>query len=390
MRTERGLELVALCIGGFLLSIAYGVTFLIPLLVQSQGGDEALAGLIISAATISSIFMVIWSGHIADLLGTARAVAVSSLFLSSSAIGFALVEADTTMTFIGFILGIGWGPFYAIGPILITSIIESERRIKFFALLSGSMMAGISAGPIIGQITTELSLPIEFAFISASIASIGGGIIFICLHHILIKNQKIQPHISKISIHATFEIARSNAMYSIIMVGIGGGIFGGLSSFQTSYAEKYSLDYSLFFLGFMGAVIFCRLLIAGYVLKKDPFYSLIVLTSLTLIAIIMFMYWAHSPVLYFLTAVILGVGYGLTYSVINGLSAIEAPTNLIPQSLLLFSLSYLVGAFGFPLIAGNLIVSSGVETMLFSILMLAIASWSIVLLRIVLRAIKNN
>ncbi len=47
----------------------------------------------------------------------------------------------------------------------------------------------------------------------------------------------------------------SRAVYSIIMVGIGGAIFGGLSSFQTSYANAHGFDYSLFFIGFMSAAI---------------------------------------------------------------------------------------------------------------------------------------
>lgn len=76
-----GGEFAVLCIGGFLLSIAYGVTFLIPVLVGERGGDEALAGLIISAATVSTVLLVILSGHIANAIGSARAVAVSGLFL---------------------------------------------------------------------------------------------------------------------------------------------------------------------------------------------------------------------------------------------------------------------------------------------------------------------
>ncbi|MBA9035130.1 membrane protein implicated in regulation of membrane protease activity [Rhizobium leguminosarum] len=88
-----GGEFAALCIGGFLLSIAYGVTFLIPVLVGQRGGDEALAGLIISAATVSTVILVILSGHIADAIGSARAVAVSGLFLAASALGFAMVPS---------------------------------------------------------------------------------------------------------------------------------------------------------------------------------------------------------------------------------------------------------------------------------------------------------
>ena len=53
----------------------------------------------------------------------------------------------------------------------------------------------------------------------------------------------------------------------------------------------------------------------------------------------------------------------------------------MPQSLLLFSLAYFVGVFGFPLIAGNLIVSSGINAMLSLVLALAIANSAIVVFR---------
>lgn len=86
----------------------------------------------------------------------------------------------------------------------------------------------------------------------------------------------------------------------------------------------------------------------------------------------------------------LGVGYGLTYSVINGLAANEAPTGLMPQSLLLFSLAYMIGVFGFPLVAGNLIVSSGIQTMLCVLLLLAVLNLAIVLFRIAHRATRQS
>ncbi len=375
-------EFAILCLGGYLLSIAYGVTFLIPILVDQRGGNEAMAGLIISAATLSTVLLVILSGHISDILGSARAVAVSALFLAASGLGFALLpSAGLGLILMGFVLGIGWGTWYTLGPILVAAIIEPARRVKFFALLSGSMMTGIGTGPIIGRIATEMSLPVESAFVVAAIASLIGGALYLWLHRRLINTGKIVPQVSRISLRATREVAGSRAIYSIVMVGIGGAIFGGLSTFQTSYAAHYGFDYSLFFIGFMLAAILCRMLLAGYVVQKDPFYSLLVLTSLTLISIILFMTVTTSALVYFGTAMVLGVGYGLTYSVINGLAANEAPEGRMPQSLLLFSLSYFVGVFGFPLVAGNLIVSSGIEAMLSVVLALAIVSLAIVVFR---------
>ena len=379
-------DFAVLCLGGFLMSIAYGVTFLIPLLVEMSGGDEAQAGLIISAATLSTVLLVILSGHISDLIGPSRAVAIASIFLALSGMGFAFVPSvGAGIMLVGLTLGVGWGTFYSLGPILVASIIEPARRIRFFALLSGSMMAGIGVGPIIGRLITLWSLSIEIAFVVAAITSLMGGMIFLWLHYRLANAGKVTPHLSKISMVATAQVFRSNAMYSIIMVTIGGAIFGGLSSFQTSYAQIYGFDYSLFFIGFMIAAILCRLLLAGYVLKRDPIKCLMVLTSITLVSIVMFITLTHSPVLYFFSACLLGVGYGLTYSVINGLAANEAPTDYMPQALLLFSLGYFIGVFGFPLVAGNLIVASGVDSMLLVVLVLALSSCAIVLFRLVSR-----
>ncbi|TAX74648.1 MFS transporter [Rhizobium leguminosarum] len=386
-----GGEFAVLCIGGFLLSIAYGVTFLIPVLVGERGGDEALAGLIISAATVSTVLLVILSGHIADAIGSARAVAVSGLFLAASALGFVMVPSTgLSLMAVGFILGIGWGTFYALGPILVAAIVEPEHRIRFFALLSGSMMSGIGAGPIIGRIATNWSMPIEAAFAFAFLASLAGGALYFLLHIRLTKAGKILLHVNKISFGSAREVIGSRAIYSIIMVGIGGAIFGGLSSFQTSYAKAHGFDYSLFFIGFMSAAILSRLFVAGYVVKKDPLYSLVVLTSLTLVSILLFLMLTSNQFAYLGGAAMLGVGYGLTYSVINGLAANEAPAGLMPQSLLLFSLAYSIGVFGFPLIAGNLIVFSGIQTMLCVLLLLAVLNLAIVLFRVAHRATQER
>jgi hypothetical protein len=86
-----------------------------------------------------------------------------------------------------------------------------------------------------------------------------------------------------------------------------------------------------------------------------------------------------------LAAVMLGVGYGLTYSVINGLAANEAPSGTTAQSLLLFSLSYFIGVFGFPLLAGKIIVEQGMANLLLTVIAIALLNWLITLGRLMWR-----
>ncbi|UWU25657.1 hypothetical protein N2601_29890 (plasmid) [Rhizobium sp. CB3060] len=72
-----------------------------------------------------------------------------------------------------------------------------------------------------------------------------------------------------------------------------------------------------------------------------------------------------------------------SYSVINGLAANQAPAGQAPQALLLFSLSYFAGVFGYPLIAGKLIVHLGLAALLKTTLAIAVLNWAITLGRLV-------
>ncbi|MNE92941.1 hypothetical protein D3C80_1907280 [compost metagenome] len=70
---------------------------------------------------------------------------------------------------------------------------------------------------------------------------------------------------------------------------------------------------------------------------------------------------------------------------INGLAANEAPEGTTTQSLLLFSLSYFVGVFGFPFLAGKIIIDNGLSMMLLILLGISLLNWSITLGRLVWR-----
>ncbi len=375
------------CLGGYLLAIAYGVTFLIPMLVAQNGADEAVAGLIISSATISTVLFVILCGHLTDYLGANLAVVLSSVLLAIASFGFAFSDGSVfLMMLFGFILGIGWGVFYTLGPIILSSIIEPSKRVRYFAILSGSMMIGIGTGPILGRLTSELGISLEQAFTGAGIASLLGAAIYTYVRYTLESAFSFEASSSRISITSIMEVVKSQAAYSIAIVGLGACIFSGLSSFQSSYAQSLGHDYSLFFIGFVIAVISCRLFVSGYIVKRDPLTTLVVLTAMVSISLLMFLFLAENVYWYVSAAVVLGVGYGLTYSVINGLAANEAPTRFISQSLLLFSLSYFLGVFGFPLIAGQLIVTAGMQAMLYVLLAVSLVNHGLCYYRLYKRA----
>lgn len=372
------LSFVALCLGGYFLAICYGVTFLLPLLVQHDGGDESTAGMIISAGTISTVLVIVFSGHLADRLGLVRAAAWSGLVLAMAMLGFALAPPGMLVVF-GFLLGMGWGVYYTLGPILVAAIVRPEARVQSFGWLSGSMMAGIGTGPLLGRVLAEWGWPVESAFWVAGGAGVLGGVLYFALRCSLpVRTVTTQS----LTVSSGMEVLRSRARFPIVMVGLGGCIFGALSSFQTSYAVALGFDYGWFFANFTLTVIACRLLLGGLLARRNPVVMAWVLSGLIVAALVMLIVFTTSAWLYGLAAVVLGVGYGLTYTVINGQVASEAPEALMPQALLLFSLSYFVGLFGAPLVAGELIVGWGIFTMLYGLLGLAVVNHGIMVYRL--------
>ena len=376
------------CLGGYLLSLSYGTTFLLALLVASRGGNEGDTGLIISTAIASTIVAVILSGHASDAVGAPRAVGVSGLILSASCLGFALVPGvGQGMRICGLLLGCGWGAFYTLGPIIVAAVIEPARRIRHFALLSGSMMSGIGSGPILGRGAKLLGWPLEATYWVAAATSFCGALIFFFLHEPIRRILATQgaARATRLSWASLMRVLQAKAVFPIAMVGLGGAIFGGLSSFQTAYAASKGLDFSIFFIGFMSAAIGCRMLLSGIVVRRNPYLAAAILTFLVVLSIAMFQFLVTDWASYLLASATLGVGYGLTYSVINGLAANEAPHGETPQALLLFSLSYFIGVFGYPLLAGHLIVARGIPALLSATMLIALCNFAIALARLLPR-----
>jgi MFS family permease len=163
------------CLASYLLSLSYGSTFLLSLLIGSRGGNEQDAGSVISAAMLSTFAAVIVSGHLSDWLGAARSVALFGPLLVAASLGFALTPGFGHLLLIfGLLLGLGWGVFYTLGPIIVASLVTPAQRAKYFALLSGSMMTGIGSGPLLGRAASALGYPVTAAFYLAALASLVG------------------------------------------------------------------------------------------------------------------------------------------------------------------------------------------------------------------------
>ncbi|WP_150736400.1 MFS transporter, partial [Pseudomonas fluorescens] len=168
---------------------------------------------------------VLVSGHLSDRLGAARSIALFGPLLVAASLGFAMTPGfGHLLLFFGLMLGLGWGVFYTLGPIIVASLVTPAQRAKYFALLSGSMMTGIGSGPLLGRAASGVGLPGTWAFYLAALASPIGVLMFWRLGSRLKSTQATTA--ASITWPATTQVLGSRAVFPIIMVGLGGCVFG--------------------------------------------------------------------------------------------------------------------------------------------------------------------
>jgi MFS family permease len=361
--------------GIFLQAGAYGLTFLLPALFAGFGGNEADVGFVLALTAITTLAVVIYSGHITSLLGLMPTIALSGGLITLAALLLGLASATGLIVQVaGLLLGAGWGLFYTLTPVALNRVIHPHERIQYFTLLSVFIMAGFGLSPVFGAGLTQLGFGIGLTFLlTAGLCGIS-AILFFCLTRpmraLTLEKQIIDK--SRLSFAIIKRVMISRAAIPIIMVGIGASVFAGVTNFQIVYADAQNLAYADYFLAYTVTVIVCRVIFAQFMGGQSPYGVIAILLGVMGLSVMLFILQDSNAFLYVLGAILFGIGYGVSYPIIKAMAANEAQPDIIPQTLQLFGLSYFLGVFGFPFLAGHMIVEGGMMLLLWTVFGLAI------------------
>lgn len=351
----------------FLQAGAYGLTFLLPRLFAQFGANEKIVGLMLSLTAISTLIAVYFSGHLTDKFGRLHVLggacfaiaAALTLYGLSGDVGIELILASI-------LLGAGWGLTYALAPIVLTGLVKPDERVRYFAILSVAIMAGFGLSPVLASFMEKAGFSIRDAFYLTAALCALAGMLFIGQSGMVSRYgvEAARQARSKLTLQSSMQILCSRARLPIIMVCIGASIFAGMNNFQTVFADARGLDYAGYFLAYTLTVVFFRAVLARFSGGARPYITIALLQYVMMGSVLLFIFSGSNVPLYLIVAFLFGIGYGVSYPILAAMAAQDAVPDLLPQTLLLFALSYFIGIFGFPLIAGWMIVELGSNALL--------------------------
>ncbi len=343
----------------FLQAGAYGLTFMLPRLFENFGANEKVVGVMLFVTTIATLITVYYAGHLSDRFGRLRTLGVACLSIAAALTAYGLAEGvGALLIFASIAIGFGWGLTYALSPIVLTRLVTTAERVRYFAILSVALMAGFGLSPVMASMMEKAGMTVNTAFFAtAALCALAGAIFFALIKPVRAHSEGSGPELrSSLSLAGVAAIMRSRARLPVIMVCLGASVFAGMNNFQTVFANERGLDYADYFLIYTVTVVLFRVVPARFKGGRNPYMTIATLQYVMFGSVVLFMGIGGNVQMYLVVAFLFGIGYGVSYPILAAMAANDADQDLLPQTLQFFALSYFIGIFGFPLVAGWMIV----------------------------------
>ena len=368
----------------FLQSGTYGLTFLLPELFKTFNANEKDVGSMLAVTALITLLTVYYSGHLTDILGRMNTLGLSGFSITISPYLYSTTtDISLPLVLASALLGFGWGLMYTLGPVVLTRMSSTTNRVQIFSFYSVFMMTGFGLSPVLASWMTEKGFSITDAFKVVALLCAVSGSIFIFLKTSVNRHAvaEVANARSRLSLSAVGSIFKSRAWLPVIMVFLGASVFAGLNNFQTSIAQAEGLEYADYFLVYTVTTVLCRIVFSGLSGSDSPYRIIGLLQCIMCVSAVLFLFINGNQWIYMTCAILFGIGYGASYPILAAMAANDAQSDLVPQTLQLFALTYFLGIFGFPYIAGWLIVDFSISALIMVVALLAAVESTMALLR---------
>jgi MFS family permease len=361
------------------LSVAgsYGLTLLLPAAVKADGGSQAQAGLIYWCGALGACGALVLGGRLAERAGAGwGAVAGAILYAAANGLMAGGGVAGDGAYAAGLLLGAGWALFFTSAPIMVSAMAATRPASASFLVLAGFNALGMGTAPIAGQLLVQHGLTYRAVFALAALLSICSAGLFWRPARRRRPARQDRGTAGGVTGPVRLVLA-SRARPFLLMVLLGACVFTTMTAFQPGFAASRGLSSSVFYAFYTLGVIVPRFTVTGLLARLSRAAATTALLAGLCLSLAGFLLTGHDPVVYAVSATLLGISYGLAYPLIQARAADSAPGGLRHWALWYFSLAYFAGLYGFPLIAGLVIMLGGYQGLMAVLLVIGLAELAV-------------
>lgn len=331
-----------LSFGQLLVFVGFFSFFQFPLYIKSLGGGEQAVGLIWGAGTISGAIFLPWITAMVERIDRKILMLTGLTVLMVSTLAMVLPsKPDFFMAALMFVRGLGFAIYIMASGTYVAQIIPQPERGRWIGINFGFNQAAIGLGPLLGGLVIGLVGFHGFFFFSTAMVFSGFMLV------VQIGGRKpvpaAQPFNAWHSLTVFFkEILSDRFLRAFLTLLLLAGALGPVFTFTALYTKLLGLSTGLFFFWYSVATAGIRFFGSGL---ADKFGRIMVVApTMILMSAGLFLYSTiDSTATMLVSAVMIGIGFGLANPAILAGMLDRATPQLQGMALAGFHLAYSLG-----------------------------------------------
>lgn len=325
---------ILVCVANFLTSFSFFL--LVPTLpfylADVYGVSSDVVGLVLSCYVVAVLCIRPFAGFVADIFPRKRVYVISYMFFALLFSGYLLIKGDILQFILLRVLhGFAFGALNTTGNTLVIDVMPSSRRGEGLGYFGVTNNLGMAVGPMTGLfIISNLGYNLLFAL--ALCASLVGVVAAL---FVLVKKRQPVPHDGPLfSLDRFLLIEGVPASLAFFMLAIP---YGMTSSYIAIYAAEIGIvnGAGLFFTMQAAGLIVSRLISGRQVdrglvtqtISRGMVIALVGIAAEALLAVVAGWSAVAANILYFVSALLVGYGFGTIFPAFNTLFINMAPNS---------------------------------------------------------------
>lgn len=313
--------------------------YLLPLLIQKVGGNEADIGFVSSAGWIASVVGTPLSGVLVDRWGRKGLLLAGAALLAAGGLGYLLVHRVGPLMYLLRVLqGVGLAAGLTAGYALVADLAPAARRGEAYGIFTVATLAVHALGPVMGE-----GFVLAWGFPALFVAAGGYGAVSLLLG-LLVRPPASRPERAPSS--SLWALLAQRGVWPVLgTMLLMGSSFGAVLTFVPTYIKSRGHQtVSFFFVTYTGVAVLIRVFLSRLSDRLGR-RRVILPNLLAMAAVLCVLAWAGSVALFTAAAFLFGTSQGFLHPALGALVVDRVRAGDRGRALGLFSGVFHLGIF---------------------------------------------